>query len=368
MTRIRLAALLTAVLLAAVLLVAATGCGPAKTPLYVYNWGEYIAEDVIALFEEENPDITVKYKTYSDNETMYPQISKSAFDVLFPSDYMVIRLIREGMLAKPDFANLPNAVAHTDPRLAQTRFDPDDQLNAQLFEYAVPYLYCTVGLIYNTDVIDLGGSTDPKDVWGVLFNPEYVDRIGMYDSMRESIGAALNYLGYSLNTMDPAELAEAKALLIRQRQEVRPITGIDELKDKYVSGELVAGIAWSGDYQVCLDKLSEENAPDTNLAYVLPKGSNFAIDFMCIPANAQHKAEAERFIDFMCRPDIALKNAEYVLYSSPNLEVVPQLPEELRNDPSFYPDGETLASLEVFFSNEEIEETYARIWEEVTGN
>jgi len=344
------------------------GCDSRKK-LVVYNWGEYIAEDTIEKFESKYPEYEVVYRLFDDNEKMYPKIGKDSFDVIIPSDYMVVRLIKEGKLQKPNMANMPNVAKYLDDSLKGISFDPDKSLSDQVYSYAVPYLFCTVGLIYNTKEVSMtDGTTDPKEVWKVLFDPKYKDKIGMYDSMRESIGSALNYLGYSINSTDEKELGEAKALLIEQRKNVAPIIGIDTLKDKYTSGELVAGVAWSGDYLVCTDALEEAGKDPGMLNFVLPKGSNFAVDMMCIPSNAKNVTGAELFMNFMYEPEIALANTEYVGYSSPNKEAIAQLPEEIRNNKSFYPDKETFSTLELYYTSDLIDTTYDNIWQQVMAN
>ena len=154
-------------------------------------------------------------------------------------------------------------------------------------------------------------------------------RIGMYSSMRESIGVALNYFGYSLNTLDSGELDQAKNLLIDQRKNVRPLVGIDELKDKYVSGELLAGVVWSGDHVVCQIRLEEAQEDPDKLQYVLPKGSNLSVDMLCVPQNAANPDGAHDFINFLYEPEIALINAVYVGYSTPHTEALKGLPAEM---------------------------------------
>ncbi len=187
----------------------------------------------------------------------------------------------------------------------------------------------------------------------------------MYNSMRESIGMALNYLGYSLNTLDPAELDAARQLLIKQRQEVQPIVGIDELKDKFVNGELVAGVAWSGDHVVCQQRLEEGGQDPATLQYVLPEGSNLSVDMFVIPKNAKNPEGAMAFINYMYDPQVALKNAVYVGYSSPHTDVLARLPAAITGNASYYPDEKTMASLEMYYSNETIDETYDQIWQAV---
>jgi spermidine/putrescine transport system substrate-binding protein len=379
--------IMSSVLAAALILSLASlfpGCaGQKKTTLVIYNWGEYIAneedtytlygreypvKDVIKEFEAAYPQYDVKYLTYDDNEKMYPKLDTESFDVIVPSDYMVVRLIKEDKLYPLDKARLGNVSQYLDQKIFSLQFDVDTAISAKVADYAVPYMFCTVGLIYNKDELGPIASQDAKEVWKVLFDPGMTDKVGMYSSMRESIGMALNYLGYSLNTLDPQELAAAKALLISQRQHVKPIYGIDELKDKYVTGELLAGIAWSGDYSVCRQKLEEGGKDPEILQYALPKGSNLSVDMMCIPKNAKNIPGALDFINFMYRPDIALMNAVYVGYSSPNTEVQKNLPAEITGNLSFYPDAETVKSLEVYYSSDEIDSTYDQIWQAIMAN
>jgi spermidine/putrescine-binding protein len=226
--------------------------------------------------------------TYDDNEKMYAKLDKESYDIIVPSDYMVARLIREEMLQPLDMSKLPNVSQYRDPRLASLQLDENPKISDKVADYAVPYMYCTVGLMYNAAELGAIDATSPQDVWKILFNPEWENRIGMYNSMRESIGVALNYLGNSLNSTDEAQLDQAKQLLIEQRQTVRPLVGIDELKDKYVSGELLAGVVWSGDHVVCQQRLEEEGQDPEILQYVLPEGSNLSVDMLCIPKNAKN--------------------------------------------------------------------------------
>lgn len=374
--------LLAAILTVPLLLSSCQASGGKKT-LVVYNWGEYIANendtytvagedyeitDVIADFEAAYPQYDVVYRTFDDNEKMYPVLEKESFDVVVPSDYMVVRLLREGKLQPLDFSKLPNVAQYLDPKLKTLQFDADQAISEQVYSYAVPYFYCTVGMIYNQDELGEITSQDPKVVWQTLLDPQYEGRIGMYNSMRESIGMALNYLGYSLNTLDPAQLEEAKQLLIQQRREVKPIFGIDELKDKFVSGELLAGVVWSGDHQVCQLRLEESGQDPQMLQYTLPQGSNLSVDLFVVPKNAKNPEGAMDFINFMYTPEVALKNAVYVGYSSPHTDAITKLPESLTSNPRYYPDDTTMDSLEIYFSNDEIDQTYDQIWQTVLAN
>ena len=340
-----------------------------KTELVIYNWGEYIAEDTIAKFEDAYPQYDVVYRTFENNETMYPNLTNT-YDVIIPSDYMVCRLIREDKLQKLDMSLLPNVTEYMDPLFSDVKFDSDSEISDSVMSYGVPYMYCTVGLVYDANKVSLSAdSTDPKEIWGVLFDEKYKDSVGMYDSMRESIGAALNYYGYSLNTLDEAQLTEAQDLLLTQKSTLSPTYGVDNLKDKLASGELVAALAWSGDHQVILDRITElGNEDQIDLQFALPSGSNWSVDMMCIPKSATNVAGAHDFINFMYDPDIALANCEYVGYSTPNVAAKDMLPAEIKNNKSYYPDAATFSTLELYYSNAEIEETYTELWNTVKAS
>ncbi len=377
----QLSVIITLVLLSSTLL---SGCATEKKQkIVVYNWGEYISResdtyelggqeyeisDVIADFEAAYPQYDVVYKTFDDNETMYPVLKNESFDVVVPSDYMVVRLIREDMLQPLDLSKMTNVAQYRDPKLNSLQFDNDQTLSDQVYDYAVPYLYCTVGMIYNQSELGLINTQDPKAIWNVMLDPANEGRIGMLNSMRESIGLALNYNGSSLNTLDAAELDAAKALLIEQRKNVQPIVGIDELKDKYVNGELLAGVSWSGDHLVCQQRLAEGGQDPEILQYALPEGSNMSVDMFVVPKNAKNPEGAMAFINYMYQPDVALKNAVYVGYSSPHTDVIAKLPASITGNPNYYPDEKVMESLEVYYSSEEIDSKYDEIWQTVMAN
>ncbi len=340
-----------------------------KTQIVVYNWGDYIAEDTIEKFEKAYPQYEVVYRMFETNETMYPNLSNS-YDVIIPSDYMACRLIRENKLQKLDMSLLPNVTANMDPMFKDVAYDQDKTVSDSLLEYSAPYMFCTVGLVYDANKVTLDpATTDPKDIWGVLFDKQYSNQVGMYDSMRESVGVALNYSGYSLNSLDATELAAAQQLLLDQKKNVSPTYGVDNLKDKLASGELVAAEAWSGDHLVILDRLEElGNSDKIDLKYALPAGSNWSVDLMCIPSNAKNVAGAHAFINFLYDPEIAFANCDYVGYSTPNVAARNMLDDEVKNNKNYYPDASTFASLEIFYSSSEIEETYTGLWNTVKAS
>ena len=339
-----------------------------RQELIIYNWGEYIAEETISKFEAAYPQYKVIYRTFETNETMYPNLDNT-YDVIVPSEYMVCRLINEQRIQPLDWSLLPNVTQYMDPMLRDLTYSNDPQLNSEIFDYGVPYMYCTVGLAYDANRISIPeGTTDPEEIWGVVFDESNAGTIGMYDSMRESIGVALNYLGYSINSMDENELNEAMQLLIDQKTNINPTYGVDNLKDKMVSGELAATVTWAGDHIVMLDRLAELGRDDVDIQFVLPEGSNWSVDMMCIPANAANYEGAHDFINFMYDPQIALENCEYIGYSTPNTAAREMLDPEIANNVYYYPTREVFETLEVYYTSSEIEERYTEIWNTVKAS
>ena len=267
----------------------------------VYNWGEYIDPEIIDLFEEET-GIDVIYEEFETNEIMYPKIQSGAiaYDVVCPSDYMIQRMIENDLLAEINYDHIPNLKYIGDNYMKMSRqFDPENK-------YSVPYLWGTVGILYNKKMVD-----EPVDSWGILWDKKYEDSILMQDSVRDAFAVALKYLGYSLNSTDLDELEAAKNLLIEQKPLVQAYV-IDQVRDKMIGGEAALGVIYSGEALYC----QQEN-PD--LDYVIPKeGTNIWIDSWVIPKNAKNVENAEAFINFLCRPDIAKMNFDYITYSIPN--------------------------------------------------
>lgn len=329
-----LAIMLSAVMLAGVL----SGCGKTggdsggagkKGEVKVYNWGEYIDESIFDDFTAQT-GIKVVYRTFTDNESMYANLSSGGadYDVIIPSDYMISRMIGQGMLEKLDFANIPN-FSDIDPALKNHNYDPTG-------EYSVPYMWGTVGIIYNTAKI-----TGPVDSWGALFDSNYAGQILMFDNPRDAIGIALKYLGYSYNTTDESQIKEAVDLLVKQRPILQGYV-MDQIFDKLEGGEAAIGPYYAGDFITM-------HASNPDLAFCRPKeGSNVFVDAMCIPKGAANKANAEAFINFMCSTDAGLANCETTGYSTPLLSVREALPDEVKNDSVAYPDEESLKNCEFF--------------------
>ncbi len=339
------------------------GCGskgastvnPKKYPngeVTVLNWGEYIANgedgslNTCREFEKQY-GVKVNYKTCSDNETLYSILSSggSDYDVIVPSDYMISRLIQEKKLEKLDFKNIPN-FADVDGTFVKPAYDPTG-------EYSVPYMWGTVGIIYNTKMVK-GKITS----WGDLFSKKYKDEVLMIDNPRDAIGVALKYLGYSYNTTNEKQIKKATDLLIKQKKSgIVQAYVMDEIFDKLESGEAAIGVYYAGDYLTML-----ENNP--NLAFVIPKeGSNYFVDAMCIPKGAANKENAEKFINFMCSKRIGLANCEAIGYSTPLKSVKAALPKDIRENPVAYPSRETLSKCEQFINlPEKVLEFYDSEW------
>lgn len=321
--------------------------------LVVYNWGEYIDPEVLTMFEEET-GIDIVYEEFETNEILYPKISSGAiaYDVICPSDYMIQRMIENDLLSEINFDNIPNLKNIGKQYLEQSRqFDPENK-------YSVPYCWGTVGILYNKMMVD-----EPVDSWSILWDPKYKDNILMQDSVRDAFGVTLKYLGYSLNSIDLDELTEAKNLLIEQKPLVQAYV-IDQVRDKMIGNEAALGVIYSGE----ANYTQKENP---NLEYVIPKeGSNIWIDSWVIPKNAEHKENAEKFINFLCRPDIALMNFEYITYSTPN-EAARELIEDesIRNSEIAFPDLSKYDNLETFqYLGTEADQVYGDLWNKVKSS
>ena len=304
--------------------------------LYVYNWGEYISDgsddmmDVIAEFEELT-GIKVDYTTFDTNEGLYSKLQSGSayYDIIIPSDYMISRMAEKGMLETLDFENIPNFEKYVDEVFKNPDYDPTN-------EYSVPYTWGTVGLIYNTKYI-----TEEVDSWEILWDEEYSGKILMFSNSRDAFAIALQRLGYSINTEDPAEIAEAADLLKEQKDVVQAYV-MDQIFDKLAEENAWVGPYYAGDYLT----MSETN-PD--LAFVFPKeGFNQFVDAMCIPKGCVNKEAAEMFINFMCEPKVSAENLTYIGYSTPISAAKELMDEEITSNPVAYPSDEILENGEAF--------------------
>ena len=335
---------------------AAPAEAPAEAPVkgsgkvVVYNWGEYIDPDVLESFEEET-GIKVVYDEFETNEIMYPKIAAGAvsYDVVCPSDYMIEKMIQNNLLQEINFDNVPNISQIGESYMKWSEeFDPGNK-------YSVPYCWGTVGILYNTTMVE-----GEIDSWDVLWDEQYKDNILMQDSVRDALMVALKRKGFSMNTDSEDEIAQATQDLIDQKPLVQAYV-IDQVRDKMIGDEAAIGVIYSGEAIYT----QRENP---NLEYVVPKeGSNVWIDSWVIPKNAENKENAEIFINYMCRPDIAYKNFEYITYSTPNMgarELIED--EDIRNSPIAFPSDEMLEGCETYhYLGDELDNLYTEYWNKV---
>ena len=303
--------------------------------LYVYNAGEYIDPDLIEEFEQET-GIKVTYDVFETLEEMYPVIEAGGvnYDAVCPSDYMIQKMKENDLLAELNFDNIPN-VKNIDPQYMEMskQFDPENK-------YSVPYTWGTVGILYNTKLIEEKGLPVPTK-WSDLWNPAYKGEILMQDSVRDAFMVALKKDGFSANSTDETELQQAKQDLIDQKPLIQAYV-IDQVRDKMIGGEAAIGVYYSGDAITMID-----DNPD--LAWVFPEeGSVLSVDCMAVPATSEHKEAAEMFINFMCEPDIGKANAEYIGYTTPMQKVWDILDEDLKYSEIAYPSEEVEAKEKVF--------------------
>ncbi len=316
----------------------------------VYNWGEYIDPEVLTMFEEET-GIQVVYDEFETNEIMYPKVEAGAskYDVICPSDYMIEKMIQNGLLAEINFDHIPNVKNIGETYLEQSKgFDPENK-------YSIPYCWGTVGILYNKTMVSA-----PITSWDALWDEQYKDNILMQDSVRDAFMVALKELGYSGNSVDENELEDAKDLLIKQKPLVQAYV-IDQVRDKMIGAEAAIGVIYSGEAIY-----TQRENPD--LEYVIPEeGTNVWIDSWVIPKNAPNKENAEKFINFLCREDIALKNFEYITYSTPNVAAQALIEDEdIKNSLIAFPDLTQYDNLETFsYLGEEADALYNELWKEV---
>ncbi len=324
-------------------------CASAQEVVNVFNWEDYIDESVLQQFEQET-GIHVNYMRFTTNEDMMVQVEANpgAFDVVFPSDYMVERMLNKDLLAEINYDNIPNA-RYILESLQNPAYDPEGK-------HSIPYMWGTVGILYNTRMVE-----EPVNSWGILWNEKYAGSVFMMDSIRDSMGVTLKYLGYSMNTRDIVALEATKQKLIEQKQAgIVKAYQVDETKDKMVAGEAALALMWSGDAQYAIDL-------NPDLAYAVPmEGSNVWVDPMVIMKNAKNMENAEKFVDFLCRPDIAQKNCEEIWYSSPNTGAIDLMGEEYSANPVMNPSQDVIDRCEFF---NDIDETfmpiYNALWKEV---
>jgi spermidine/putrescine transport system substrate-binding protein len=332
----------TAALLAAV----AAGCGPKKPVLHIYTWSDYVKPELVTRFEQEN-QCRVVIDTYDSNEAMYAKLKAGAtgYDLLFPSSYMVKIMNQQGMLRKLDLDQIPNRV-NIDPVYLELSFD-------RAMEHSVPYTVTIACLGY------LGSRVEGfEPTWGMLDREDLKGRMTMLNDYRETIAAALKFLGYSLNTLDDGELAEAKDVVLRWKKNLAKFEN-EQYKTGLASGEFLLTHGYSGDLML----VQSENE-DIEIA-VPREGSALTFDDMVIPASAQQVELAHRFINFILDPAVAAELTEYIYFLCPNLPSYELLAEEIREDPILFPPPEVVEKLEIIDDLGENNAKYTKLWDEI---
>lgn len=342
-----------ALLMTALLLLTLVSCsgsqgnGENGQSINVYNWGEYIDQSVLDDFEQET-GIKVNYTTYASNEEMYSKIVSGAasYDVIIPSEYMISKMISEDLLAELDFSNIPN-YKYIGDEYKGLSYDPDEK-------YSVPYTWGTVVIVYNTKYVD------EEDVAAesidLLWNEKYAGNILMFDNPRDAFALAHIRLGHSMNTTDTSEWYEAAEELKKQKPLVQAYV-MDQIFDKMLNEEAYIAAYYAGDAMTMI----EEN--EDLAAYVPKEGANMFFDSMCVLKSSRNKEAAEKFINFMCETDIAVRNAEAVWYAIPHTAAYEALDPEQSQDPLVYPSQEIRDKCEVFINlNEETLILQSELW------
>ena len=340
--------ILSVLLIGAMLLalLALAGCGSKDTlTLNVYNWGEYISDgsegslDTIKAFEQWYAEtygqkVKVNYTTYASNEDMYAKLSSGAvsYDVIIPSDYMIAKMIEEGMLLPLNYDNIPN-YSNIDQNFRGLNYDPENK-------YTVPYSYGVVGIIYNANVVD---EADAQG-WDLLWNEKYAGQILQFNNPRDAFGTAQYKLGLDVNSSDKAQWDLAYEELKKQEPLVQKYV-MDEVYNMMEIGEAAVAVYYAGDYFTMVDAQAE----DVDLRFYYPERTNYFVDAMCIPSCCQNKELAERFINYMLSPEPAIANAEFIYYATPNSVVykdegyIEEMGEEAME--ILYPDIENFSAL-----------------------
>lgn len=336
-----------------------SACGSADTDtagssgdnsLVVLNYGKYLDASAIKMFEQET-GIKIKLEEYESPEEMYTKFSAGSisYDVVRTSDYMVERLIHEGKVAPIDFSSF-SYYKNLDPAIlaAAEVFDPQNQ-------YSMPYFYGTLGILYNTTMV----SEEETESWNILWDDRYRDTIIMQNSVRDSFVPALRLLGRDINTEDETDLRDALSLLVDQKPLVYAYY-VDETADEMIAGNAALALVYSGEAATAM----ESNA---DLSYTVPKeGSNLWIDSWFIPKSCKNQENAEKFLDFLCREDVAMKNFDYVCYATPNLAVIDALDDETLSDTTIFPPQETLDNCTVYKQfDESTTSLYSYLWKKL---
>lgn len=325
------------------------GCGPKRPTLHLYTWSDYLDPELVSAFEQAH-GCRVKIDTFDSNETMYAKVlaGSGGYDVIFPSSYQISLMAQNNMLRPLDKAKLPNVTANFDPAYTGVILNPE-------MTYNVPYAVTFTGLAYRKD--KTGGAA--VDSWASFDNPVFKGRISLLNDFRETLGAALKSLGYSLNSTDPAELKQACEVVLRWKKNIAKFDN-EQYKTGIASGEFLLGHGYSGDIaQVMLEDAE-------NIGFAFPKeGFTAACDEMVIPASAREVELAHAFINFLYEPDNACKNIQYICAPMPNKAALAKLPAEYRDNPAILPPAEVMGKAEVLKDLGAANKLYSEAWDTV---
>jgi spermidine/putrescine transport system substrate-binding protein len=318
----------------------------AKPEVYVFNWSEYIDPAVLKQFEKET-GIRARYSTYDSNEAMFAKlriVQKAGYDVAFPSTYFVERMRRLGMLSPLDKSKVPN-LKYINPDLLNKSYDPNNT-------YSIPYMWGASAIGINSKVIDPRTITSWNDIW----NPKFKGKVLLMDDVRDAFAMALRSLGYSGNDRDPNHIKKAYEKLKLLKPSVK-VFNSDSPRQPFLNNEVIIGQIWGGE-------VYQANQENPDIKFIYPKeGATFWVDNMVIPKTAKNIDYAHTFINFMCRPDIAKKNCEFIGYATANYKAQQMLDPKTRNHKAVYPDEADLKRGEFQSDVGEAIMIYEKYWE-----
>ncbi|MCG8610348.1 MAG: extracellular solute-binding protein [Pseudomonadales bacterium] len=337
----------TSIVLASGLAAFCTGA-LAEGKVVVYNWTEYIPEGITDEFTKET-GIEVDYNTYESNEVMYSKIKlqkASGYDVIVPSTYYISKMAQEGLLAPIDKTQLNN-LKNLDPALLDKPYDPENK-------HSIPYTWGSTGIGINVSDIDPASITGWQDLW----DTKWKNSLLLTDDVREVFHIALAVNGHSANSTDPGELKQAFESLQKLMPNVL-VFNSDAPREPFMAGDVSLGMIWNGEVIMAQEE-------DDNIQYIYPKeGAAFWVDSFAIPANAENKENAHKFIDFMLRPEIAKRCIEYTGYALPNTPAIAMLDEKTRNNKTIFPPEEIIAKGEFQKDVGKAIEIYNQYWEQL---
>lgn len=326
-----------------------TGCAPKKPELHVYNWADYFAEEIIPEFEKEH-NCRVVLDFFDSNESMYAKIKAGAsgYDVIFPSSYQAAMMYNEGLIRPLDLTLIPNSALVDPEYLNGAAID-------NTMEYSIPYMTGSTGIGYNSSKLG-----EIPTSWSVFLMPEVKNRATLLNDMRETIGAALKYLGYSVNTTDEEEIAKAADLVKEWKKNIAKFEN-EQYKPGIASGEFLLVHGYSGDIAQVVD-----DNPDAGIEYMLPQeGFTVWCDDMVIPRDAPNPELAHAFINFLLDASVSAKNMEFCYYKAPNVGAYELVSEELREDETVFIPAELMKKAEMIRPVGEAIKLYTKYWDQI---